>query len=77
MTTEQMKTERRKFVVPETLADHWLSLSEACDKLSISRWTVAELCTKGVLDREEYGKFILISRKSVDAYLKAFIPSSR
>lgn len=77
MTAKQTTPVRKKFAVPEALKDHWMTLADACDSLGLSRWTIAELCTKGVLVRQEYGKFILIGRKSVDAYLRAFITPNR
>jgi hypothetical protein len=71
------KKPRKVFNTPPALKADWMKLSEACEALGVSRWTVTELCMKGVLARKEYGKFILIGRKSVDAYLRAFTPPSR
>ncbi len=72
MTAKTNTRTARKFVLPESLAENWMSLSDACKALEVSRFTIATLSEKGVLVVRKYGKFVIVSRKSVDDFLKQF-----
>ncbi len=77
MNTETPKKERTPFQVPAKLQDDWFSLVEACEALSVSRYVVHDLVNKGVLKRDYYGKYCIISRASVDTYLRRFTPAGK
>jgi excisionase family DNA binding protein len=65
---------KKTFTVPPDLAEHWMSLEEACTKLSVTRFTVSNWCQEKILERKSYGRYTLISRASVEKYLKRFLP---
>ena len=62
------------FRVPPDLEADWMSLEEACLKLSVTRYTVSSWCKEKILERKSYGRHTLISRASVEKYLNRFKP---
>lgn len=60
------------FVVPPSLAPDWMSLEEAMKEMSFTRWHISDLCKDGVLQRQRYGRHVLINRQSVAKYMARF-----
>lgn len=66
--------DKQAFKVPDALAKLWMSLDECCTTLGKSRFTISAWCREGILDRMAYGRNVLISRESVEKYLRKFQP---
>lgn len=69
MSNEATTTES---VVPEALRADWMDMAEACRTLAKTRWTIADYCRDGILERQTYGRHVLISRASVKRFLDRF-----
>lgn len=69
MSNEATTTES---VVPEALRADWMDMAEACRTLAKTRWTIADYCRDGILERQTYGRHVLISRASVNRFLDQF-----
>lgn len=65
-------TEEPEFKVPPSLAGEWMSMAEAMTELSFTRWHISDLCKDGVLQRQRYGRHVLINRQSVAKYMARF-----
>ena len=69
MSNEATTTES---AVPEALRADWMDMAEACRTLAKTRWTIADYCRDGILERQTYGRHVLISRSSVKRFLDRF-----
>ena len=58
--------------LPERLQQKWMSSTEACEALGMSRTTLWRKRNAGVLVGEKYNGNVIISRASVDKYLRQY-----
>lgn len=58
--------------IPRTVAARWLTVGQVCEMLCVHQSTVYRKAAAGILERKLYGKKLLISKKSVNRYLKQF-----
>lgn len=56
--------------LPAAISKHWLTRHEACRVLGISRTTLARKVQEGLLKKSLYNGLIIVSRASVERYLK-------
>lgn len=71
MTKQRAK--RPPYKLPEALAEKWVTQSDACDLLGISRWTLQRRIDEGQLESSSYNAIRIVSRASIARYLKQWI----
>lgn len=59
--------------LPEALRDKWMTIAEAADTLALHRDSIYRKIECGVLDVDKYGARTIISRQSVQRYLKQWL----
>lgn len=65
---------RSKFVVPPALQPFWMSKADAQEALSKCRSDLEQMVEEGILRQSKYGRYVLINKEDVQAYLAQFIP---